>query len=258
MKDTTKLQKLTDDFLTTFFKEAAKLETGSTGKSKSYNFGYTFVDMLVNSKYVQKEYNHREDSPLIGMGFVDNIAKNFFNKSIQGVSKDIQFLIDNFDAQESYYDWYAKDLIKKEETYTDPLSINSKWRGTSNSDNGEPMFIPKEKTRIIYRFSIHNNKSGKSVNVEVISKKEYTRKYNIDQIKVFVAGDSWQILTINKKLKHSSKNGKHHFKYIDEAEIGHYRYIADINGFFNNLYQIIYGIKDTLKEKNEGSDQRSS
>jgi hypothetical protein len=245
-KEYEKLQAITDKFLADFFKEATKIEKGnSTGITKSFNFNYTLPEMILNSSYVKKLTKDEFESPLIGMGFIDNLAKKFFNKAIQGVTKDVKFVLDNFDKQERYVDYRAKDLVVVEEKYIDPISTNPEydWKRFNDVSYNVPMHISTEKIQIVSTFHIQNNKNSFEAIVKVIEQQNrHEKKYSIDSIEVMNPYNTQNFLRIRPRIDHDRKN-KSKLTYKDEAEFTHYRHIADVNSFFYVLENIIYSIQ---------------
>lgn len=246
MKKDTRLQELTDKFINEFFSLAHKVnvserkESFNTTKAKrsdSYEFNYTLADCIANSAHVQK---HQIDSfmPLLGMGFAQNIVKNLFNENIQGTIKRVLFAVKNHAKQDTYLDYFIRN-VKTVECIVDDTKTNPKYW----SDKTQPMFIPTKVKKITHTFTLHNTKSGyEGVCMVVIKNRIF--------VDVTVYNTKHDLLfTIRQRLV-DDFDPKGKLKFKDVGEIHHFKHVADINSFFLVLDQSIVGIKNTIhKEK---------
>lgn len=221
---------LTNNFLNEFFEMAAKNEDEErTGRNDSFHFNYNLVRVLMETDHV-KNNEVGELNPLIGMGFPEQILKAFFQHNIQGNRKNILFLLENYEKQEPYSDYRARDFKKTSETFTD------KGITYRNSKIG---FKDVEKTKDIHSFTMSNSKNDFTAQVKVIFIDN-----KLDQTWVYGRTGELVLIIYHKAWPLDEEN----FEYTDEPSIQHFKYCADINSYFYVLDNIIYGIKETLKK----------
>lgn len=245
------LQALTDKFIKEFCslaqkekvkekKESKNPSTFSVIRNDEFEFGYSLAECLSHSKMALKICK-RDGFPLLESGFSQNIVKHFFQNCIQGVHKEILFILNNFDNQDINLDYFVKlKSDKSESKTTEELNIDSFF------DKTLPVKINVTKLYRGVKFSIHNSKSGYIGLVEV--------KF-IDSLidRVF-------LYDLSGKVKHLSIRMRHEFlslepvvktRCVEEPTIESFRHVVEINSLFIVLKQVIYGIEDVLKEKKQ-------
>ena len=245
MRDSKAIQDLTNKFLKEFFELTHAEAVEAKAKSKhpqlendkrNDNFAFNCdlpAYILQSDHYQQKQKNF--DYPLIGGGFVGNICKEAFKENIQGVSMDLKYIIANFDKQDTDIDYFARNYTTTSETKViDDINIDFIITG-----KGEKM---KKKTVVFTTetMTIHNNKNsyiGKCVLKSEDGELQKILLYGV------CCGDGRKNDDLQLRIDYHQIDG------IETPEIQHYKYIADINSFFLMLTQIIYGIQETIKEK---------
>ncbi len=238
-----KLQKLTDNFIRKFFDKAYEIEQSEKDNPKpkrndGYNFSYTLAKCIINSEHTHEQES--EEYCLMGMGFVQNIIKGFFENSIQNFNKDIKFILKNFDKQEPYADYRFTDL----KITTEPITVED-FKIKSVKGVFDFRKVNVTKTQKTYSFKASNNKSG----YEGFCKVVFINN-KLDRTNLFDSSGKKLQLTISAeketlRLRPIKKPSDYLSVDICKPEIHHFKYVADINGFLNILTQVHYGIKET-------------
>ncbi len=230
------LQDLTNEFLKNFFelahaekvkekKESTMPQLVSAKRDDSFEFNYALAECIANSEHVKNSRDN--DYPLIGSGFASNIAKRFFENNIKGINKKVLYVIKNIKNQDKFLDYHINDLDTKSKDIT-TNDINANYF----RDKSQPLMVPVNKKETTHTFHIHNNKSGyEGICTVVLINNELDKT----TIQGYSSTSDVQVI-INSR---------------EEAELHHFKHIADINSFFIVLDQIVYGIKETLKEKKQ-------
>lgn len=236
------LQDLTNKFLREFMelahaeKVAEKLASDnpksvSAKRDDSYEFNKCLPEYIVQSDFVQKLRN--DDYPLIGSGFVGECVKAFFQNNIKGIAMDLKYIITNFNKQDTNLDYTAKDYKVSSEKKT-----VKDWNVESFRDKTQPTQIDVEKLFKTESMTIHNYKSG-YVGRCVIKSEDGDLK------EILIYGESnTKDLQVKIRYRAFDENGDQ-----EETNIEHLKHVADINSFFMMVEQIIYGIQETIKEK---------
>jgi hypothetical protein len=233
------LQDLTNKFIKEFLdlahaesvkekKESTMPQLVSDKRDDSYTFNYTLAECLVYSDFVKK--NKDEDYPLVGSGFASNIVKGLFEFNIRGFNKDIMYVLENFNNQDSDLDYYFRDLKTTIKTVKEK-EINTEYF----MDKTKPLHVEVDNIKTTHTFSVVNNKSG----YEGVCKVELTNG-ELENSSIFGKSS-------NKDHQLSIRSNEQFEKC--EPTIHHFKHVADINSFFMVLDQVIYGIKDTLKAR---------
>lgn len=235
MEVSKELLDLTNKFLKDFFDICEAEENKENEKSaikrnrerdELYYFNFTLADAIAQSNYPRYEEQH---TLLMGMSsFDDSIAKNFMNNRCQGFVKLIENRIKNTKDQEDY----LVENIKTKELLVDDFKLVFSRKG-----NAERNFksVPCKTKALDISFDVSNSKSG--FNGSVVIHKEwdkvftgdnkYYSKYIVKSIDFYVG--KTRIMTIDYKLDFDSR------KYYEKATFTHYKYIADINSFYQVL-----------------------
>lgn len=245
------LQDLTDKFLKEFCElahtEAIKEKKASKHpqlvsdkRSDSFTFSVYLPECLGYSK--MGIASTKDDFPLIGMGFVDRVAKAFFANSIKGFHKDVLFILKNHKKQYEYDDYFLRDL--KEKTWSE---TKDEFNVSSIFDKTQPKTESVTKNYKDVSFTINNNKNDYvgSIVVHFINDE-------LEKIKVYSEDKRTNQLTIDfdKQFKMGGKNKQEVVAILTEKpELHHYKYIADINSFFLVMNNIYFGIKENMKSK---------
>lgn len=243
------LQALTNKFIQEFcdlaHAEAVKEKESSKHpqlisdkRNDSYAFNCTLAECLAYSPMGQKSTTG--DYPLIGMGFVDNVAKSFFKNSIRGFHKNILFILNNHTKQYKYDDYSISNVQEKTWQATkDEINTDSFF------DKSQPTLKPVTKDYKDISFDIKNSKNsyeGKAV-VSFIDGE-------IEQIAAYCGGKLQLTIDFDKRFRMGGKDKQDLITILTERPtLHHYKYIADINSFFIVLDNVYMGIKENMKKK---------
>jgi len=229
------LQKLTDEFIQKFFDMAHASDVSEKANSDmpqlisdkrddGFAFNHTLAKCIVDSQYAKNKDAKQTNYPLIGMGFVDNIIKGFFQNRISNFNDDMKFVLDNFKSQEQYSDWTFGDLkVTTASAEVEEVNVDA----ILGKDKSAPTFIKVWKTKKTHSFTARNAKNGYKGICKVIfldNELQETHIYNHD-------GENLE-LVINDR---------------GEPTIQNYKYVANINSFFNVLDQVVFGISTNNK-----------
>lgn len=245
------LQDLTDKFIKEFCElahaEAVKEKKASKSphmvsdkRDDSFAFSVYLPECLGYNKMGIN--STKDDHPLIGMGFVDRLAKIFFQNSIKGFHKDVLFILKNHKNQYPYDDYSLKNFKE---------NVWSETKEEFNIDSCFDQTAPK--TKIVTRnyrdvtFTIHNSKNS-FVGYIVVNFIDG----ELEKINLYKEDTKTLQLTIDfdKQFRMGGKDKQRLITTLTEKpELTHYKYIADINSFFYVMNQIFYGIKDHMKPK---------
>lgn len=223
MKVSPELLDLTNKFLKEFFALSAKRDGNL---DDSFNFHYTLPDAIAQSNYPRFEEQY---TILMGMSsFDDSIAKAFFNNNIQGFTEIILKRLEYKGEQEDY----IVNNIKTEDYLKDDFGIRSYKNKTGK--NAFTSYKKKTKAQKI-TFDVANHKSGFKGNVvmlkvlrkEFIDEEKFIEKMAVEEIKFYCNKN--KVMNIHYRYDYDTK------KYYEEGEFTHYKYIADINSFFQTI-----------------------
>ena len=219
-----KLQEFTNKFIESFFELAYALDSEKDPKAQrddSYRFNYALPECIIYSDYFQNKETDMM-SPLLDMGFVQNIVNGFFETNIKKIkfNKKMKLVLDNFNSQDEYSDWRFEDLIIESKQF---ISNDINPEAISNILN-IPFMIDVEKTRTTYAFKVSSYKSG----YKGICKVNYVNN-ELEETILLGEDDKSIYLTIDDR---------------EECRIHHYSNCSDINGFFNVFSQVLYDIEN--------------
>lgn len=217
-----KLVKLVNKFLKDFQELA---HDGGEKDDTHFNFNHTLPRIMSMCDLPMRK-DHR--TLLMGMSsFDDSIAKVMFNKRIQGMIKMMEERIQDCEGQEDF----RVDNIEIKETEADSLKFN--WHGEGVGDfKCKKVKVPAEEIS----FDVLNTRSG--FEGKVIIKRKMDKKWVGDgdefEEKMVTQGADFivrgqRIMTIDYRFDYKTRT------YYEEGEFIHYKYIADINSFFQTM-----------------------
>jgi hypothetical protein len=221
------LQELTYKFLEDFTNLSTSFEINNSINSI---ISFDLPKCLVNSEYLIKNLTDKLNV-LIGKGFVDILVKKSFEKSIElcDFNNKIQFILNNIDKQDEFNDCVFENLnITNEQIIIEVINEDFLPNLIEKiEDENTPLFIKKEVTRTIYGFKPNDRNSNYVGYCEVFFiDNEYEKTILYDENNV-------------EKLLTIENNG--------DTNMAHYRYVAEINKFFDILYKVELGINEKSK-----------
>lgn len=229
----------TDKFLAEFFELAHQInieekrnsthpQLVSDKRNDSYAFNYSFAECIANTEFVknQKDYMY----PLMDMGFIQEIIKKFFNNNIKGVNKKLMYVIKNHDKQWDGLNYYLTDFTKSV-AMVDDFKINP----AHFKDTTQPLTLPCKTKETTYTFKLRN--SG-NFHVSKCVVKMQANKINDVEVYGEVSGDGEK--HTNKIVSINSR---------EDATLGHFKHVADVNSFFGLLDAVVDGIKERKREE---------
>ena len=179
----------------------------------------------------------------MGMGFVENIIKGFFENNIQDFNKDIKFVIKNFNKQDKYSDYRLENLKVK----TEPIIVDDFNIKLSKNGESEVTKFKVNKTKRTYTFETHNSKSGLVGFCEVIFINNKLDKTNLYKTKDFCYSNLQLVIEASHEF---TKDKKGKTIMIDRVKptVEGFKHVADINGFFIIIDQVLYGIEEKMSK----------
>ncbi len=225
-----KLQALTEKFLDEFLELASENDGKERKKDRnSYNFNHTLPDVLAETKHAKKDYY---DYPFIGSGFTKNIVEQFFVNNLQGFDKDIVKLIENFDNQDRDYNYFAENLVIKENVETSKKFKSSTKEGGELKVVLEDVQVKSETTT----FEVVNTGSGFQGTVKLF--KEETEIFEGEKH----LGKGMKLKEINfyKGKNELIFSIRYTYDGFIEPTIQHFKYCADINSMHGTINAISF------------------